>query len=79
MKEIEKEAEEVLEKLSKSLEKARAATGEHKEVYYITGGSNATREDSVSEDKKEFREAAKKNAPKFKEGYFISEVGEWVK
>lgn len=90
MQEIEKEAEEVLEKLSKSLEKEKAALKEKgkgagekeeelKEVYYITSTSNVFREDEGVEDKPEFREAAKKNAPKFNEGYFVAEVGGWVK
>jgi len=78
MQEIEKEAEEVLEKLSKSLEKEKAKE-ELKEVYYITATSNVFREDEGIEDKPELREAAKKNAPKFNEGYFVAEVGGWVK
>lgn len=79
MQEIEKEAEEVLEKLSKSLGKEKAKEEELKEVYYITATSNVFRDDEAPEDKEKFREVAKKNAPKFNEGYFIAEVGGWVK
>ncbi|MEE8358171.1 MAG: Asp-tRNA(Asn) amidotransferase subunit GatC [Candidatus Hydrothermarchaeales archaeon] len=74
-KDIQKEAEKVLEELSVAL-----GDIDLEETYYVVEDINVTRSDGEPHVSEEFKETTKKNAPRLdKEGSFITEIGKWVK
>ncbi len=74
-KDIQKEAEKVLEELSLAL-----GDIDLEETYYVVEDINVTRGDGEPRVSEEFNETTKKNAPRLdKEGSFVTEIGKWVK
>jgi predicted Asp-tRNA(Asn)/Glu-tRNA(Gln) amidotransferase subunit C len=71
---IKKEAQEVLEGLSKALGEI-----DLEETYYVVEDINVTRKDGTPELDEDFKTITKKNAVKLdRDGNFIMEVGKWV-
>ncbi len=71
---IKKEAQEVLEELSKTLGEI-----DLEETYYVVEDINVTRKDGTPELDEDFKTITKKNAVKLdSDGNFIMEVGKWV-
>ena len=72
---VKKEAEKVLSQLS-------AALGEVdlEETYYVVNEINVTRVDGTPRSDEAFVKSLRKNAPQMDgEGYFVMEMGKWVK
>ncbi len=71
---IKKEAQSVLEELSKALGEI-----DLEETYYVVEDINVTRKDGTPELDEDFKTITKKNAVKLDEdGSFVMEVGKWV-
>ncbi len=74
-KDIQKEAEKVLEELSLAL-----GDIDLEETYYVVEDINVTRSDGEPSVSEEFKQITKKNAPRLdKEGRFVTEISKWVK
>ena len=70
---IKKEAKEILEKFSKSLEKVESKVKETKGVQREI----QSREESKVQQDKEFKKLFLKNVPKSEDDYVIAEKGAW--
>lgn len=74
-KDIQKEAEKVLDELSVAL-----GDIDLEETYYVVEDINVTRKDGEPHVSEKFKEITKKNAPRLdKEGSYVMEMGKWVK
>jgi predicted Asp-tRNA(Asn)/Glu-tRNA(Gln) amidotransferase subunit C len=73
--EIKKEAEKVLEELSKDLGEV-----DLEETYFVVDEINVTREEGPPQSSAAFIKSLRKNASHMnEEGYFVMEMGKWVK